>query len=112
MLGDLFKTLTEKAGEMKNQATSLAAKTALQAKVGKCAEIQDLRIDSTRKTLSVTALLHGEAGAIEAVVGYSKTGSGIKVECFQSNRKWLNLAAVDHAIGKEFDLPAAVLPLL
>lgn len=104
MLGDILKKITEKGRDLKIDAISIAAKPILQARVGQCAEIQDLRIDPAKKTISVTALLHGETEPIEAEVGYSKTDSGIKVERFQSNRQWLNLAARDHVIGMEFEL--------
>ena len=86
MLGDILKKITEKGRDLKIDAISIAAKPILQARVGQCAEIQGLRIDPAKKTISVTALLYGETESIEAEVGYSKTDSGIKVERFQSNR--------------------------
>lgn len=96
---------------------SLAARHWLAPKVGRYADLKDLKIDPKNKTASVTLRPKGEESEITLTVErYELHRDGDRTELLiahiNCSREWIRLLAVDHVVGKRFPIPAPLVALL
>lgn len=94
----------------KDALTSRAAQTWANNLIGRYGKVQDLKIDSRSKTITVSCLLDGEVSPITVTVGnYEVETQGgkkfIRGSRFTCSRRWLQNVLADHAEGKRIELP-------
>ena len=94
----------------KDAITSRAAQAWANNLIAPYGKVQDLKIDSRRKSLEVTCLLEGEASAITVrVAQYTIETEGdkkfIRATGFTCTRPWLQKVLMDHAPQRRLELP-------
>ncbi len=94
----------------KDAMTSRAAQAWANNLIASYGKVQDLKIDSRRKTIEVTCLLEGETSAITVRVGsYTIETEGdrkfIRATGFSCTRPWLQKVLADHGPGRRLELP-------
>jgi hypothetical protein len=94
----------------KDKLASHAAKSYVQGLLKSFGRVEDLTIDSGRRRISIRCTLEGEVDAIEMIVRRYELERGadgifLRVEEFSASRRWLDLAARDHLVGRRFKLP-------
>ena len=101
----------------KDWASSKAASVWLRGVIGKYAELKSFEIDSTDKKLKIVILPKGEAEDIEFTVAKyeirEEADSHIiivgRIDC---SKEWIRLLAIDHLVGKKFEIPGAAAKML
>ena len=96
---------------MKDAVTSRAALAFVNNQVARYGIVQDLKIDSRRKTVEATCLLHGEPMPITVKVeSYVVETVGdkkfIRITSINSSRPWLHNLLTDFAQNRRVELPA------
>ena len=95
---------------MKDALTSQAALAFVNTKVGRYGTVQDLKIDTRRKTVEATCLLHGEPLPITVKVeSYVVETVGDKkflaITGINWSRPWLHNLLTDFAKNRRVELP-------
>ena len=101
----------------KDALTSRAAQTWANHLIARYGKLQDLTIDTRRKTVEVTCLLDGEATPVTIrIENYGVETDGdkkfIRATKFSCSRPWLQNLLMDHCPRQRIELPpwaAAVL---
>ena len=96
---------------MKDAVTSQAAQSFVNGQISRYGTVQDLKINSKRKTVEVSCLLHGEPNPIQVTVeNYAiETVGGqkfIQVTGIKSSRPWLQNLLTDYALKRRIPLPS------
>ena len=96
---------------LKDAVTSQAALTFVNNKIGRYGTVQELKIDSRRKTVTGTCLLHGEPLPITVKVeSYEIETVGdkkfIQITGINCSRPWLHNLLTDFAKNRRVELPA------
>lgn len=97
-------------GAAKDLMTSKAARAYLNNLIGRYGEVQDLRIDSSRRKIDVVCRLNGEVSPIGVTIErYELAEDGAKkfVQVLDSSatRPWLQAVLRDHLHGRRFEVP-------
>ena len=95
---------------LKDAVTSQAALTFVNNQVGRYGTVQDLKIDSRRKTVEAVCLLHGEPLPITVKVeSYAVETVGdkkfISITGINCSRPWLHNLLQDFAKNRRVELP-------
>jgi len=95
---------------LKDAVTSRAALAFVNQQITRYGIVQDLKIDSRRKTVEVSCLLHGESAPIQIKVeNYVVETVGDKkfvaVTGFVCSRPWLQNLLADFAKNRRVELP-------
>jgi hypothetical protein len=90
--------------------TSRAAQAWANSLIARYGRVQDVKIDSKRKTLEVSFLLNGEASPIMVKVeDYAVETEGeltfVRATKFTSTRQWLQNFLTDHGHRRRIQLP-------
>jgi hypothetical protein len=96
---------------VKDAVSSRAALTFVNSHIARYGTVQDLKIDSRQKTVTVSCLLHGEHAPITVKVeNYVIEAKGdkkfIHVTRFNCTRPWLQNLLTDFGQGRRVELPA------
>jgi len=96
---------------MKDAMTSQAALAFVNNKISRYGTVQELKIDSKRKTVEVSCLLHGEPTPIQVTVeSYVVDTVGkqtfVQVTGINCSRPWLQNLLTDHALNRRVPLPS------
>jgi hypothetical protein len=94
----------------KDAMTSRAAQTWANSFIARYGKVQELKIDSQRKTLEVSCQLEGEVAPITIRVGnYVIESEGskrfLRASDFSCTRPWLQNVLTDHASTRRIELP-------
>ncbi len=103
--------------KLKDAASSAAAKSFLQSKLGAAGDIQELTIDSRAKKVSLTVLLAGESSPVSVEVGgytihQESEGAFIEIQSVQSSRRWVEMLCSAHLYQRKIEIPRMVATLL
>lgn len=98
-----FKTI-------KDDSVSFIAKQTINAKISRYGEIDDFQIDSDNHRILMKIILKGEVEPILLTINrYELINIDEKdyllIREISSSREWINLAAEDFLIDKEFEIP-------
>jgi len=95
----------------KDTMTSRAAQHFVNKQITRYGEVQRLKIDSRRKTVEVSCLLHGESAPIDIKVENYNVETEGKRKFFQATditctRPWLQNLLADFARNRRVELPS------
>lgn len=96
---------------LKDKVTSTAAKAHCNTLLARYGTVQELRIDSARRSMEVVCLLEGESAPIAVTVtSYEITDAGgekfVHVAATRCTRPWVQHFLEDHIYGRKFPLPS------
>lgn len=95
---------------MKDAVSSRAAHSFINNQISRYGTVQDLKIDSRQKTVTLSCLLHGEPTPITIradnyVIEAKGDKKYIHVTRFTCSRPWLQSLLTDFASGRKVELP-------
>jgi hypothetical protein len=95
---------------MKDAVTSRAALAFVNNQIARYGTVQDLKIDSRRKTVDISCLLHGEPTPINVKIeSYAVETVGdkkfIQITGINCSRPWLHNLLTDFAQNRRVELP-------
>jgi hypothetical protein len=101
----------------KDKLAGQAAKAYVQGLIKAYGRVEFLSIDSAQRRIHFRCTLEGEVEPIEFAIGRyaverGATGAFVRILECTASRRWLEVAAREHLIGRRFELPdwaAAVL---
>ena len=96
---------------LKDHVTSKAALMHCNQLLARYGTVQDLRIDSARRSMEVVCLLKGETAPITVTVERYEIGDAggekfVRVEASRCSRPWVQHFLEDHVYGRKFPLPS------
>jgi len=96
---------------LKDRVTSKAARMHCNQLLARYGTVQDLHIDSARRSMEIVCLLKGETSPITVTVErYEITDAGgeksVHIEASHCSRPWVQHFLEDHLYGRKFPLPA------
>lgn len=94
----------------KDKLASQAAKAYVQNLIKAYGRVDALTIDSNGKRVAIRCTLEGEVGAIEVTIARyalerEATETYLRVLECSASRRWLEVAAREHLVGRRFCLP-------
>jgi hypothetical protein len=103
----------------KDWASSKAASSWLRGAIGKYAELKEFEIDSASKKVRLLLRPRGESEDIElridrydVIRSRDATKDRVVVSKVSCSKEWIHLVAMDHLVGKEFEIPKMAASLL
>ena len=95
----------------KDALTSSTARKFINGKIERYGEVQNLQIDSKRKTVTIVCDLIGETEPIQVTVGkYVIEGSGgtdyVRATGITASRPWISKLLEDFVEGRRFEVPS------
>jgi hypothetical protein len=96
---------------LKDRVTGKAARMHCNQLLERYGTVQDLRIDSARRSMEIVCLLEGETSPITVTVErYEITDAGgdkfVHIGASRCSRPWVQHFLEDHLYGRKFPLPA------
>lgn len=98
-------------GAAKDLMTSKAARAYLNNVISRYGEVQDLKIDSSKRRIDVVCRLNGEVSPIGVTIErYQIEEEGpkkfVQILDSKATRPWLQAVLQDHLHGRRFEVPS------